>query len=864
MFSPGAFWNAKRVIPNLESVQPPKRLKIISPPVPPSTTNPPLPIINHDRLSKYILLSSSSLAASSSWYEFVDKQRGPSDLQPYISSIITHPAAQLLTQVAQHGVPILLSSLPWSRSQLDAAMQRGSHPSTLEHYIFLRNEMADMVEQQQWIVIPYDQALLLPNLCLSPMGVVPQRDRRPRIIVDFTFSGVNLHTLTSLAPLESMQFGQALDRVLYKIHHANRHFGPVHMIKVDIADGFYRIRVSASHMPTLGVAFPSGPGEPPLVAIPLVLPMGWVSSPPFFCMATETAADIANQFLSFSMLHPPPHPLCQVADTPSNFQPVSRYLPVPATAPISTASHAKPQLLIAPFHAQPLPAPSLLPYASSFSWPLIDSPTPPQPPTVVSIPPNFSSVPLPPVRSQPNQRYLPSIPLAYVDLYMDDFLGLAQGHPGLRERVRSTLFHSIDKIFRPLGPMDDHTSRREPISISKLNKGDAKWATRKCLLGWIIDTVRETIELPEHRRLRLLSILADLLTKRRVSLKTWQQSLGELRSMVLALPGGRGLFSSLYTGLTQSSTSDSRIRITTPIRDSLLDLQHLASDLAARPTRIGEVVDTLPVAYSAADACGLGMGGIWLSPDPMFTPLLWRSPFDPSVIPCLVTSQNRTGSITNSDLELAAQIATQAILLDVRSCVETTISTFTDNISARAWLRKGSKTTHGPAAYLLRIQSLLQRHFRYRSTVDYVPGPTNTMADDASRLWHLSDTALLTHFNSVYPQDKPWTLCHLTPEMHSALTMALLCKRSLPGLFLPDPNLVQPPGFYGPITVPPTTLTPSSPMWLTPFPSSKCLPNVTALAPLPPIKVLSDLVPWKRPSAPLARRWPAWGPQIHV
>ena len=64
------------------------------------------------------------------------------------------------------------------------------------------------------------------------------------------------------------------------------------------------------------------------------------------------------------------------------------------------------------------------------------------------------------------------------------------------------------------------------------------------MLGWVIDTALETIELPQHRSERLLTILQSLTNKRRVSLKTWQQHLGDLQSMVLALlPGARGLFS---------------------------------------------------------------------------------------------------------------------------------------------------------------------------------------------------------------------------------------------------------------------------------------------------------------------------------
>ena len=217
----------------------------VSVPVPLAPTNfrtdlayVPTPKFVPDRLSKFILSASHSFQASPTWHHFVDGQRGAPDMLPDHLRTLHHPAAPLLTQMARHGVPILLHSPPWSRSRLDAAIARGSHPSTIEHSAFLREEMADMVAQKHWIVIPYDQAILLPHLCLSPMGVIPQRDRQPRIIVDFTFSGVNLHTLKTLAPSDSMQFGRALDRVLYKIHHANRRFGPVRLIKVDIADGF--------------------------------------------------------------------------------------------------------------------------------------------------------------------------------------------------------------------------------------------------------------------------------------------------------------------------------------------------------------------------------------------------------------------------------------------------------------------------------------------------------------------------------------------------------------------------------------------------------------------------------------------------
>jgi hypothetical protein len=40
------------------------------------------------------------------------------------------------------------------------------------------------------------------------------------------------------------------------------------------------------------------------------------------------------------------------------------------------------------------------------------------------------------------------------------------------------------------------------------------------------------------------------------------------------------------------------------------------------------------------------------------------------------------------------------------------------------------------------------------------------MADDASRLFSLSDRAFLAHFTQTYPQPQPWQLCHLPPAMN--------------------------------------------------------------------------------------------------
>jgi hypothetical protein len=69
-------------------------------------------------------------------------------------------------------------------------------------------------------------------------------------------------------------------------------------MKVDVADGFYRVNLNPEQALSLACLLPKEASEPQLVAIPLALPMGWVESPPYFCAVTETIADLANSRLS--------------------------------------------------------------------------------------------------------------------------------------------------------------------------------------------------------------------------------------------------------------------------------------------------------------------------------------------------------------------------------------------------------------------------------------------------------------------------------------------------------------------------------------------------------------------------------------
>jgi hypothetical protein len=167
---------------------------------------------------------------------------------------------------------------------------------------FICDGTLDLCRQRYWAVLPYDQVRHRPNLLVSPLGVVPPCDRRPRLIVDYIFSGVNEDKLL-LAPKEAMQSGRVLQRVMSTTVHADPRYGPVYLAKIDITDGFYRVWLQQADILKLGIVLPTSPGQPQLIAFPLALPMGWVESPPYFTALTETAGDLAKNQPTVRALH---------------------------------------------------------------------------------------------------------------------------------------------------------------------------------------------------------------------------------------------------------------------------------------------------------------------------------------------------------------------------------------------------------------------------------------------------------------------------------------------------------------------------------------------------------------------------------
>jgi hypothetical protein len=87
---------------------------------------------------------------------------------------------------------------------------------------------------------------------------------------------------------------------------------------------------------------------------------------------------------------------------------------------------------------------------------------------------------LPPPLPQPEDR-IPLIthrgPVAHVDVFVDDFTGIAQGSQCRCKNARRCILHAVDQVFSQPDAVAAHW--KEAISEKKLNKGDGVGASRR-------------------------------------------------------------------------------------------------------------------------------------------------------------------------------------------------------------------------------------------------------------------------------------------------------------------------------------------------------------------------------------------------
>ena len=87
-----------------------------------------------------------------------------------------------------------MSGTQWSTGKIEA------HKSSQNGMDLLWIEFTDMMEKQQWIVLPATMIMKMFGLQRSPIGLVPQKNCQDRMISDYSYINVNDDTFNILLP----------------------------------------------------------------------------------------------------------------------------------------------------------------------------------------------------------------------------------------------------------------------------------------------------------------------------------------------------------------------------------------------------------------------------------------------------------------------------------------------------------------------------------------------------------------------------------------------------------------------------------------------------------------------------------------
>jgi hypothetical protein len=195
----------------------------------------------------------------------------------------------------ERGVPVACGA-DWTREAINIAVARGAHPSAMgpEAITLVHEDMAYQVAAGFTEILLWDEIKdhLPESFKLSPVAVIPQPNRRGRIILDLSFPvrrppshkkcwrmgeivqpSVN-ETTERLAPTEGVKaIGQVLPK-LFQFMADSPADEVICFSKIDLSDGFWRMIVDEDQKWNFCYVMPDPPGSPIRIVVPSALQMG--------------------------------------------------------------------------------------------------------------------------------------------------------------------------------------------------------------------------------------------------------------------------------------------------------------------------------------------------------------------------------------------------------------------------------------------------------------------------------------------------------------------------------------------------------------------------------------------------------------
>ncbi len=183
-----------------------------------------------------------------------------------------------------------------------------------------------------------------------------------------------------------------------------------------------------------------------------------------------------------------------------------------------------------------------------------------------------------------------------------------------------------------------------------------------------------------------------------------------------------------------------------------------------------------------------GAGGVWFGLEKHLPPIVWHVAFPQDIQNQLVSQENPSGTISNSDLEMVGLIFQWLVLENFADLTHTHVACWCNNIPTVAWASRLLLTKAAKAAHLLRILALQMIACQASPiTTLHVEGNKYHMADFASCSFtdFLDSTGFLTEFHQRFPlpQNASWIEYHFLTKIIGRILLILSTKTLALGLW---------------------------------------------------------------------------------
>ena len=199
------------------------------------------------------------------------------------------------------------------------------------------------------------------------------------------------------------------------------------------------------------------------------------------------------------------------------------------------------------------------------------------------------------------------------------------------------------------------------MSVKKILDRERDWECVKEVRGCIINTEVRTFAPPERNLQELWDLLDIPISKQLMGRKEMERLLSKLCSMHLAVPGAVVHIYHIHLALYQAVID--RTWLSSDFHHKLVNWKILTYQTTDRRILLVEIFRCGPTHMGFCDASGLWARGVWLYTSRLVKDMVWGHPWPAEIISELVSSTNREGTITNSNLELAALLLHEFTLL---------------------------------------------------------------------------------------------------------------------------------------------------------------------------------------------------------